>query len=612
MLFGSCRRVERSPRYVRREFLIARSFAIVASLALLSLLESSGRESQNTVNVYPEMEIAKIVARAPADTTFVFHAGVYRMQRIIPKDRDIFIGEPGAILNGSKLLTSFQHTGQYYWIGGQTHGNYVGINPVHCEAAYPACVYQEDLYFDDKPLVRVATQADVGPGRWFFDYENGTIYFYDDPSTHKVEISATATAFERWNGATGSKANNVIIRGLTIEKYATPGLTGAIGGVSTSFGYPTMGANWVIENNEIRLNHGAGIRVNFGWQILHNYIHHNGNFGMSAGVGGGNPDGSGTDPSKILIEGNEIAYNNYAHVKPQFGAGGAKLLWTRGLVFRGNYSHDNAGMGLWTDTNNYDTLYDSNTIQDNTDEGAFHEISYSATIRNNKLLRNGYIYPSGTKWLYAANLLSSESQGVDAYCNTVEISARGGNGMDIIAQTRGASYKSANNYFHHNTVVFDGDSGFTGAATDNQEANFFRSNRFDYNSYHLPNPGRKAFAWNNAFNSFAQFQHAGQETHGTADAKYTSPVPSVVITSPTDQSAASGTLNVTGTAQDPRATVSRVEFYFDWSLKETQAGSSFDFPFDSTGISAGQHTVAVMAYNAEGVRACYAITLKVP
>src|ERR1700685_3736565 len=222
LLSGIRRRVGRSPRYVRKKLLVAPFFGLLVPLILFNLLALSGRDSQNKVDFYPEMDIAKIVARTPAGTSFVFHAGVYRMQRIIPKERDIFIGEPGTILNGSKLLSSFQHTGQYYWVGGQTHGNYVGTNPVHCEAPYPACVYQEDLYFDDKPLVRVATQADVSPGRWFFDYQNGTVYFYDDPNGRKVEISVTATAFERWNGATGSKANNVIIRGLTIEKYATP------------------------------------------------------------------------------------------------------------------------------------------------------------------------------------------------------------------------------------------------------------------------------------------------------------------------------------------------------------------------------------------------------
>ena len=580
------------------------------SLCLSSVAPNNVLSRDATVDVHPGDDIAKLVDARPEGTTFVIHPGIYRLQRIRPKDRDTFEGQPGAILNGSKLLTAFQQSGEYHSAGGQTHGNYVGTNPVHCEAGYPMCVYQEDLYFDDKPLARVASQSDVGPGRWFFDYEKGAVYFYDDPAGHKVEISSTATAFERWNGTIGSKANNVTIRGLIIEKYATPGLTGAVGGVSTSFGYPTMGANWTVENNEIRLNHGAGIRVNFGWQVLHNYIHHNGNFGINAGLGGGDPNGSGTEPSNVLIADNEIAFNNYAHVKPQYGSGGAKLLRTRGLIFRRNYSHDNQGIGLWTDTDNYDTIYDGNTIQDNTEEGLFHEISYAAMIRNKKLLRNGYSHPSGTNWLYGANLLSSASQGVEAYCNFIEVSAQGGNGMAVIAQSRGNQYSATNNYFHHNTVVFDGNSGLTGAALDIHDPDFFRVNHFDYNSYHLSNTERKAFAWNGTFNTFAQFQHSGQELHGTTDAKYENSAPEVVINSPADQSTVSGQVSLTGAAQDQSSSITKVELYVDWSLKETQTNASFDFSWDGGGAALGPHTLAAMAYNSNGLRACYAVTVR--
>lgn len=575
---------------------------------LLAFFASSGPGAPDRVDVYPGMDIATVVQRKPAGTTFVIHTGIYRMQRIEPKEGDTFEGEPGAVLNGSKLLTSFQQSNGFYYATGLTHVNYAGVGPVHCQADYPACTYPEDLYFDDKPLLRVLTAADVGPGSWYFDFPKGTIYFRDSPDGHKVEISQTATAFERWNGGMGSKANRVTIRGLTVEKYATPGLTGAIGGVSTDFGFPDMGANWVVENNEVRLNHGAGIRVNFGWRVRHNRIHNNGNFGISAGVGGGNADGSGSLPSDIVIDNNELAYNNYAHVKPQFGAGGAKLLRTRGLIFRGNYSHDNGGVGLWTDTNNYDTLYDDNVIADNADEGAFHEISYSAVIRNNKLLRNGYIHSSGKDWLYAANLLSSSSQGVEAYCNTVEVSGKGGNGIDILGQNRGSAYVSVNNYFHHNAVFFDADSGITGGATDDRtQQTFFKLNRFDYNSYHLPNLGRRAFAWGNKFNTFSQFQAAGQESHGTADTKTWHDIPSVVITSPIDGSRVSGSVSVTGNAQS-HSSIRKAELYVDWSLQSSEPQDSFAFHWNTNAATAGPHTLAVMVYDAQGIRACYAVT----
>src|SRR5262249_3820382 len=162
-----------------------------------------------------------------------------------------------------------------------------------------------------------------------------------------------------------------------------------------------------------------------------------------------------------------------------------------------------------SDLGTYDDLYDNNTSEHNTDQGIEHEISYHGTFRNNHLLRNGYIFPTWSHWLYAANLLSATSQNDQAYCNTVEISAQGGNGIDIIGQPRegfAGSHISKNNYFHHNTVVIDGASGITGAAPGSQTdiccQNFYSTNTFDYNTYHLPSLSRRTFFWNMKFNTF--------------------------------------------------------------------------------------------------------------
>jgi len=319
----------------------------------------------------------------------------------------------------------------------------------------------------------------------------------------------------------------------------------------------------------------------------------------------------------VLIQGNEVAFNNYAHVATAFGAGGVKTTTSRGVIFRGNYVHNNEGSGFHSDQATYYDLYDNNVASDNTDQGIEHEISYNGTFRNNHLLRNGYIFPYWTHWLNGANLLSSTSQNDQAYCNTAEISAQGGNGLDIIGQPRegfGGSDISQNNYFHHNTVVFDGGppSGLTGAArgskTDICCVNFYSVNSFDYNTYHLPDLTRGAFYWAERFNTFAQLQAAGQEAHGSADTKYTGSVPSVAITSPADMSKVSGVVEVQGNAQPQ---VSKVELYVDWNLQQTTHTNPFRFAWNTSGVSTGTHTLAAMAYNTEGVRACYAIWLQV-
>ncbi len=107
------------------------------------------------------------------------------------------------------------------------------------------CVYPEDLYFDNVPLLHVASLGAVGPGTWYFDYPHQTIYFANNPSGHVVEASVTSTAFS-------GSASNVTISGLIVEKYAVPAQFGAIGDQ-----YP--GPNWIVTNNEVRLNHSGGI-----------------------------------------------------------------------------------------------------------------------------------------------------------------------------------------------------------------------------------------------------------------------------------------------------------------------------------------------------------------
>jgi len=196
----------------------------------------------------------------------------------------------------------------------------------------------------------------------------------------------------------------------------------------------------------------------------------------------------------------------------------------------------------------------------------------------------------------------------------VEVSAQGGNGIDIIAQPRTENIVSQGNTFHHNTVVFDGNSGVSGAArspaTDPNAVDFFRLNSFDHNSYHLPDLSRKAFAWDDKFNTFAEFQAAGQEIHGSADTNYKASIPQVNITSPADQANVSGTVPIAATATDPSG-ISKVEFYVDWVLSKTETSPPFNFNWNTSSVATGFHAVIAMAYSPNGTNACYAVTLNV-
>jgi hypothetical protein len=603
--------------YLVRSVRCHKSIRTVVTFAIVAFLGSASARA-GTVTISPGANIPSIVSSSPAGTTFVISPGVYRLQTSInPQNGDVFTGPCAkppcaaasqAVLSGSHLLTSFTLSGGYYSAGGQTQQNTVTIPSSDCDTGYPGCIYPEDLYFDGVPLIHVTSLSAVVAGSWYFNYATHTVYLSQNPSGHTVEVGAVPAAF-----APGP-ANNVTIQGLTIKEFATPVMTGAVAGAYTGYGSPTQGANWIVENNEILLNHADGVRLNFGWQVLNNYIHNNGDLGIGGGIGGGNSDGSGTTVSNILIQGNEIAANNYAEFRTDWGAAGSKVLESNGVVFRGNYVHGNNGPGFHTDTANYNAVYENNIVEDNAKEGILHEISYAATVRNNKLLRNGYTIPNGTDWLFSGNLVSSTSQGVEAYCNTAEVSAAGGNGIDIVTQDRSGYIPSINNYYHHNTVFFDGNSGVTGGArgnpTDPTQQDFFTVNKFDYNTYHLPSLSQQSFAWNDTFSTFATFQAAGQDVHGAADTNYTGSYPTVSISTPAEGSTVSGIVNVAGTIQDTSA-ISKVEIYVDWVLQGTTSGNAFDYDLNTSQISNGQHILAAMAVNSEGVQTCYGVNVNV-
>ena len=93
-------------------------------------------------------------------------------------------------------------------------------------------------------------------------------------------------------------------------------------------GPSALGDGWVIEGNEIRLNHGVGLQA--GDVIRRNHIHHNGQLGFSV------HGSTGT-----LFVDNEVAYNNYAGYDWFWEAGGAKFMVTKRLTVRGNFVHHN-------------------------------------------------------------------------------------------------------------------------------------------------------------------------------------------------------------------------------------------------------------------------------
>lgn len=433
--------------------------------------------------ILPGEDIQAKLDAQPAGTRFTIAAGTHRLQTIRPRDGVQLIGEAGAVLSGARVLTQFEREGSLWLARGQAQENTLAGQ---CEVDRPMCRQPEDLFIDNRRLEPVASKGEVAAGKWFFDRANDRAYFADDPTGRLVEVGVVPHAF-------AGAANGVVIQNITIEKYATPAQQGAVQGDQSH--------NWTLENVDVRLNHGTGIRLGEGMRVLRSRVVSNGQLGIG---------GSG---SGILVESTEIAYNNAAGYKQAWEAGGTKFARTQDLVVRGNHVHHNAGHGLWTDIDNIRTLYELNRCEDNALSGIFHEISYSATIRENTTLRNGAGSPA---WVDGAGILVNSSRDVEIYHNTVDGNA---NGIAAVQSARGTGrygdYRVANLYVHDNVITLD--RGSTGLVQNEGSSAVFQdsTNRFRNNRYTIGYAGRP-FAWNDRTFSFSQWQALGHDQQGSA------------------------------------------------------------------------------------------------
>ena len=464
----------------------------------------SGRE----IRISSGTTIQDLVDANPPGTTFVIEAGTYRMQSVTPKNGDIFEGEPGAVLNGSRQLVSFTRSGSYYVASGQTqHGTANGT----CLPGYNGCRYPEDLFFDNVPLQRVQTLADVSVGKWYFDYSAGQVYFVDDPTGKTVEIGVTTHAFS-------GSASNVTIKGLTIEKYAVPAQDGPV----SCYGEANvcLASGWTIRSNEIRFNHGAAARLANNQVIESNYIHHNGQEGLT---------GSG---SNLLIQNNEIAFNNTLGFDFGWEAGGTKFSNVKNLIVQGNYVHDNKGPGLSLDYQCYNWTIQENRISRNYVAGILDEISYDGIARYNFIEKNGF-YPgkiNPSMW-WASGISIDASQNAQVYGNTLVDNE---NGICAISNSRGSGNRGAfevRNLSAHDNVIVQSVGSAAGAVADsNYYANVYSSwnNHWTSNTYKLANS--VAYMWKERSSAMSldskQWQSLGQDPAGTwvspADATFPS------------------------------------------------------------------------------------------
>ncbi len=435
------------------------------------------------------------VAAAPAGSTFCLKQGIHRFTTsVVARTGDRYLGAPGAILRGTKVLSSFSRVGSYWVATGQTQQEQSSPASDCVAPATPRCMHPERTFIDDVELTPVGSTAELQPGAFFFDYANQQIYLDDDPTGHVVE---TTTGSGGIIGFMNAGSDQVTVKNLLFERFG-----GAVTSSADHTALKTAGG-WLVEDNEFRTNSYVGVLVNPGGALRNNSIHHNGRYGVT---------GNGT------IEGNVISFNNTDGHDANNDAGGTKFLHSNGLVVRGNLLESNTGFALWTDFDNVNVTYENNVIQNNTYAGINHEVSCAAVVRNNVVRGNNTALLGQSLWS-GGEIYARSSKDLQIYGNAIDASP----GANAVALRQDTSYTSpncgtmvlSNIAVHDNDIRLEAGSahGEVGGGAGYSAANGIQ---FSGNTYHLPDPAGAYFWLDGATQPMTttQWQGGGQDGSG--------------------------------------------------------------------------------------------------
>lgn len=480
-------------------------------------------------NLTTASNIQTALTAGATGAVFLLAAGTYRPTTnytattgIVPKQDQTVYFAYGAVLSGAAVLSSWTTSGSDFF-ATRASGTAAAAAPDNPgdgnRCAITGCENRHDVFYDGAPLVRVASQAALGTGKFWEDFTNNRVYIRDTPTGHTVE-QAVATFLVH------PTASGVKVRNGTLQMAANAAQVAAV---------EMDGANGLVEACEVRYNHGHAIGSNGNNTVVRrNKIHHQ----MQMGAGGEGDD--------CLWEYNEINHNNRdGSYDAGWEAGGTKWALCDRLTLRGNWSHHNKGIGLWCDINLGAVVYEDNYVNDNDLWGIFYEIAYGEVtsgdglkthIRRNICDNNGTFNGSQGFW-DTGQIVVSASRDVEVYQNTV----RGWDGIGCTAQLRTDHTDARGAHQVRNVHVYDNDiestytsglDGWGNAAgiktddTVNQDpevwttqGNQFGGSAGAGNRYYVPSSTYQHWTWRadlgTNFATWAQWQGYGQDTNGT-------------------------------------------------------------------------------------------------
>jgi parallel beta-helix repeat protein len=353
--------------------------ALGPSLALPGTAAAADEPCTGGVTVGLGQDIQQAINAHGAGTTYCLAAGRYQLNAPLRlKTGDVLWGAgpsptSGTMLVGSRVMTGWVKSGSDWYVTGALPAPYV--NDVgQCEDKVKnLCKLREDVFRGSTQLLRVATQAELTPGRFYADYQANRLYVRDDPAGATLQLSRTAAA------TVSNSGTDVTIRGLGIRYFASPSQSAAL----------ELGDGWQAISVDTSYNHALGFKINSatdGATFRAGRSSYNGQLG--GGVNGG---------KNFRIEDVEVDHNNpqASYWVYDWESGGVKVTnGATGIVTRANVHH-NLGIGLWADGQAGDAAvpqslkFQDSTLVSNSADGIRFEISYNGLITGNTVEDNG-------------------------------------------------------------------------------------------------------------------------------------------------------------------------------------------------------------------------------
>lgn len=320
---------------------------------------------------HPWRTISHAVKTAPSGATLVVRQGTYHEDVVFPVRKSFTLQafpHEAVYLDGSVPVTGWRQAGANEWV----HDHWMTHFPVYSDppnasanfrrisSSYPMAGHPDEAFLDGQELNQVASASQLKPGTFAVDTQNHQLLLGSNPAGHAVRASTLSQAlFVQQGGA------NSVIRGITIQRYATPIQDG---GTVKLFGTGTQMVNDSVLNNA-----GVGIQVGAtNVQLHHDTVDANGELGIG-----------GNEADNLSVRSSQVTGNNREHFKIAPVSGGIKCTSCRYASVALSVISQNLGDGVWFDKSSYQDKVIANIFQNNLGPVLHFEVSDAAIFANN-------------------------------------------------------------------------------------------------------------------------------------------------------------------------------------------------------------------------------------